>query len=157
MSSLQASAPTPLDARDTDHNSTIWNARLVLATGLHLAPLQESSYAEVFIYDEAPQESALSDVAILDALPRNCLLMRLADVARKVGRASDHLALGIRSVRLPCLEKNHSNAQSLVIDDLPPAPSVGGSHPLVLNLPVLSLALPLWRVPPYMPAACSGG
>ena len=34
----RASALTPLDARDTDHNSTIWNARLVLATtGLHLA------------------------------------------------------------------------------------------------------------------------
>ena len=34
----RASVSTPLDARDSDRNHTIWNARLVLATtGLHLA------------------------------------------------------------------------------------------------------------------------
>ena len=33
----RTSASTPLDARDSDRNHTIWNARLVLATtGLHL-------------------------------------------------------------------------------------------------------------------------
>ena len=34
----RTSASTPLDARDSDRNHTIWNARIVLATtGLHLA------------------------------------------------------------------------------------------------------------------------
>ena len=61
----RTSVTTPIDARDTDHNSTIWNARLVLATtGLHLAqfrhrhrPLAKAvDYAALFIYDEVQQE-----------------------------------------------------------------------------------------------------
>ena len=32
---------------------------------------------ELFIYDEAQQEAAISDIAILGALPRKCLLLRL--------------------------------------------------------------------------------
>ena len=34
-------------------------------------------YAEIFIYDEAQQEAALSDIAILGVLSRKCLLLRL--------------------------------------------------------------------------------
>ena len=102
----RSSASTPLDARDSDRNHTIWNARLVLATtGLHLAqfrhkhrPLAKAvDYAELFIYDEAQQQAALSDVAILGALPRKCLLLRLGDP-----RQMPHLL------------------QTLLIDDLPP-------------------------------------
>ena len=72
-------------------------------------------YADLFIYDEAQQEAALSDLAILAALPRKCLVLRLgdpkqtcggtgpSDLARKVRLVSDELALGIRAPRKPCL------------------------------------------------------
>ena len=141
----RASAPTPLDARDADRNSQIWNARLVLATtGLHLAQFRHKNrplanagdYAELFIYDEAQQESALSDAAILGALPRKCLLLRLGDpkqtsggtapgdLAKEVRRVSDHLALGIRSSRQPFLPQALPQLiQSLLIDDVPSVPS----------------------------------
>ena len=77
------------------------NARLVLATtGLHLAqfrhrhrPLAQAiDYAELFIYDEAQQEAVLGDVAILGALPRKCLVLRLATLSRP-------LALGLDGLR----------------------------------------------------------
>ena len=120
----RTSESTDLDARDTDRNQQIWNAKLVLATtGLHLAQFRQQhrplgkavDYAELFIYDE--QEAALSDLAILGALPRNrkCLVLRLgdpkqtsggtgpSDLARKVRLVSDQLALGIRAPRKPCL------------------------------------------------------
>ena len=92
-------------------------------TGLHLAqfrhkyrPLAKAvDYADIFIYDEAQQEAALSDLAILGALPRKCLVLRLgdpkqtsggtgpSDLARRVRLVSDQLALGIRAPRKPCL------------------------------------------------------
>ena len=120
----RTSASTPLDAPDSDRNHTIWNARLVLATtGLHLAqfrhkhrPLAKAvDYAEIFIYDEAQQEAALSDIAILGALPRKCLLLRLGDpqqtsggtgpgrLTQEVRAVSDGLSLAIRSARQPLL------------------------------------------------------
>ena len=77
---------TPLDARDTARNHTIWNARLVLATtGLHLAqfrhrhrPLTQAiDYAELFIYDEAQQEAALGDVAPQGLAPLACRACRV--------------------------------------------------------------------------------
>ena len=73
----RTSESTNLDARDTDKNQQIWHAKLVLATtGLHLAqfrqphrPLAKAvDYAHLFIYDEAQQQGALSDLAILGAL-----------------------------------------------------------------------------------------
>ena len=81
----RTSEGTPLDARDTDKNQHVWHAKLVLATtGLHLAqfrhkhrPLAKAvDYADIFIYDDAQQEAALSDLAILGALPRKCLVLR---------------------------------------------------------------------------------
>ena len=119
----RTSESTDLDARDTDKNQQIWNAKLVLATtGLHLAQFRQQhrplakavDYADLFIYDEAQQEAALSDLAILGALPRKCLVLRLdpkqtsggtgpSDLARKVRLVSDQLALGIRAPRKPCL------------------------------------------------------
>ena len=84
----RTSESTDLDARDTDKNQQIWHAKLVLATtGLHLAqfrqphrPLAKAvDYADLFIYDEAQQEAAVSDLAILGALPRKCLVLRLGD------------------------------------------------------------------------------
>ena len=119
----RTSASTPLDAQDSDRNHTIWNARLVLATtGLHLAqfrhkhrPLAKAvDYAELFIYDEAQKEAALSDIAIVGALPRKCLLLRLGDprqtsggtgpgrLAQEVRAVSDELSLGIRSASHFC-------------------------------------------------------
>ena len=140
----RTSASTPLDARDSDRNHTIWNARLVLATtGLHLAqfrhkhrPLAKAvDYAELFIYDEAQQEAAFSDIAILGALPRKCLLLRLGDprqtsggtgpgrLAQEVHAVSDELSLGIRSARQPLLPQELPHlVQTLLIDDLPPLP-----------------------------------
>ena len=115
---------TSLDARDADKNPHIWNAKLIMATtGLHLAQFQHKyrplakavDYAELFIYDEAQQEAALSDLAILGALPRKCLVLRLGDpkqtsggtgpseLARQVRLISDQLALGIRAPRTPYL------------------------------------------------------
>ena len=104
----RTSASTPLDARDSDRNHTIWNARLVLATaGLHLAqfkhkrrPLAKAvDYAELFIYDEAQQEAALSDIAILGALPRKCLLLRLGDPRQSSGGTGPgRLAQEVRAV-----------------------------------------------------------
>ena len=151
----RTSASTPLDARDSDHNHTIWHARIVLATsGLHLAqfrhkhrPLAKAvDYAELFIYDEAQQEAALSDIAILGALPRKCLLLRLGDprqtsggtgpgrLAQEVRAVSDELALGIRSPRQPFLPQELPRlVQDLLIDDLPPRPEL-------LPLVVLPLA-----------------
>ena len=90
----RSSASTPLDARDSDRNRTIWNARLVLATtGLHLAqfrhkhrPLAKAvDYAELFIYDEAQQEAALSDIAILGALPASVSSSALVILAKPPG------------------------------------------------------------------------
>ena len=65
----RTSESTDLDARDTDKNQQIWNAKLVLATtGLHLAQFRQQyrplakavDYADPFICDEAQQEAALS-------------------------------------------------------------------------------------------------
>ena len=114
--------------------------KLVLATtGLHLAqfrqphrPLAKAvDYADLFIYDEAQQEAALSDLAILGALPRKCLVLRLgdpkqtsggtgpSDLARRVRLVSDQLALGIRAPRKPCLPQAiPALIQSLLQDDL---------------------------------------
>ena len=86
----RTSASTPLDARDSDPNHTIWNARLVLATtGLHLAqfrhkhrPLAKAvDYAELFIYDEAQTEGALSDMPC-PASAFSCPLATPADLRR---------------------------------------------------------------------------
>ena len=137
----RTSESTDLGARDTEKKQEIWNAKLVLATtGLHLAqfrqphrPLAKAvDYADLFIYDEAQQEAALSDLAILDALPHKCLVLRLgdpkqtsggtgpSDLARKVRLVSDQLALGIRAPRKPCLPQAiPSLIQSLLQDDLP--------------------------------------
>ena len=139
----RTSEGTPLDARDTDRNPNVWHAKLVLATtGLHLAqfrhkhrPLAKAvDYADIFIYDEAQQEAALSDLAILGALPRKCLILRLgdpkqtsggtgrSDLARKVRLISDQLALGIRALRRPYLPQMLPKLlQSLLLDDLPPS------------------------------------
>ena len=139
----RTSESTDLDARDTDKNQQIWNAKLVLATtGLHLAqfrqphrPLAKAvDYADLFIYDEAQQEAALSDLAIFGALPRKCLVLRLgdpnqtsggtgpSDLARRVRLVSDQLALGIRAPRKPCLPQAiPALIQSLLQDDLPHA------------------------------------
>ena len=139
----RTSESTNLDARDTDKNQQIWHAKLVLATtGLHLAqfrqphrPLAKAvDYADLFIYDEAQQEAALSDLAVLGALPRKCLVLRLgdpkqtsggtgpSDLARRVRLVSDQLALGIRAPRKPCLPQAiPALIQSLLQDDLPQA------------------------------------
>ena len=138
----RTSEGTPLDARDTDKNQQVWHAKLVLATtGLHLAqfrhkhrPLAKAvDYADIFIYDEAQQEAALSDLAILGALCRKCLVLRLgdpkqtsggtgsSDLARQVRHISDQLALGIRAARKPYLPQMLPMLlQSLLLDDLPP-------------------------------------
>ena len=111
-------------------------------TGLHLAqfrqphrPLAKAvDYADLFIYDEAQQEAALSDLAILGALPRKCLVLRLgdpkqtsggtgpSDLGRRVRAVSDQLALGIRAPRKPYLPQAlPALIQSLLQDDLPHA------------------------------------
>ena len=123
----RTSASTPLDARDSDRNHTIWNARLVLATtGLHLAqfrhkhrPLAKAvDYAEIFIYDEAQQEAALSDIAILGALRTGP-----GRLAQEVRAVSDGLSLGIRSVRQPLLPQELPQlVRTVLLDDLPPQP-----------------------------------
>ena len=89
-------------------------------------------HADLFIYDEAQQE-ALSDLAILGALPRKCLVLRLgdpkqtsggtgpSDLARRVRLVSDQLALGIRAPRKPYLPQAPALIQSLLQDDLPQA------------------------------------
>ena len=90
----RTSESTNLDACDTDKNQQIWHAKIVLATpGLHLAqfrqphrPLAKAvDYADLFIYDEAQQEAVLSDLAILGALPRKCLVLRLGDPKQTSG------------------------------------------------------------------------
>ena len=91
-------------------------------------------YADLFIYDEGQQEAALSDLAILGALPCKCLVLCLgdpkqtsggtgpSDLARKVRLVSDQLALGIRAPRKPCLPQAITALiQSLLQDDLPQA------------------------------------
>ena len=94
VSQARTSEGTPLDARDTDRNPNVWHANLVLATtGLHLAQFRDKhrplaktvDYADLFIYDEAQQEAALSDIAILGALPRKCLVLRLGDIKETSG------------------------------------------------------------------------
>ena len=154
---------TSLDARDADKNPHIWNAKLIMATtGLHLAQFQHKyrplakavEYAELFIYDEAQQEAALSDLAILGALPRKCLVLRLGDpkqtsggtgpseLARQVRLISDQLALGIRAPRTPYLPQALPKLiQSLLVDPL--------------HTPV---AVPSAEIPdPGLPSAHDGG
>ena len=122
----RTSESTDLDARDTDKNQQVWNAKLVLATtNLHLAQFRQQhrplakavDYADLFIYD-AQQEAALSDLAILGALPRKCLVLRLgdpkqtsggtgpSDLARQVRLVSDQLAGSSQAVSPgnPCLD-----------------------------------------------------
>ena len=101
-------------------NPNVWHAKLVLATtGLHLAqfrhkhrPLAKAvDYAELFIYDEAQQEAALSDLAILGP----------SDLGRQVRLISDQLALGIRAPCRPYLPQAlPALLQTLLLDDLPP-------------------------------------
>ena len=76
----RTSESTDLDARDTDKNQQIWNAKLVLATtGLHLAqfrqphrPLAKAvDYADLFIYDEAQQELPSVILPSLGPFPAN--------------------------------------------------------------------------------------
>ena len=139
----RTSESTNLHGRDTDKNHQIWHAKLVLATtGLHLAqfrqprrPLAKAGvdYADLFIYDEAQQEAALSDLATLGALPRKCLVLRLgdpkqsggtgpSDLARRVRLVSNQVALGIRAPRKPCLPQAiPALIQSQLQDDLPQA------------------------------------
>ena len=84
----------------------MWHAKLVLATtGLHLAQFRHKhrprakavDYADIFIYDEAQQEAALSDLAILGALPRKCLVLRLGDSKQTSGGTeSSDLARQVR-------------------------------------------------------------
>ena len=53
-------------------------------------------YADLFIYDEAQQEAALSDLAILEA-PRKCLVLRLGDSKQTSGgTSSSDLARRVR-------------------------------------------------------------
>ena len=67
-------------------------------------------YAKLFIYDEAQQEAALSDIAILGALPQvSSLAPRRSPggtgpgrLAQEVRAVSDGLYLGIRSARCLC-------------------------------------------------------
>ena len=80
-----------------------------------------------FLVDgEAQQEAALSDLAILGALPRKCLVLRLpSDLARKVRLISDQLALGIRAPRTPYLPQALPRLiQSLLLDPLHTAVAV---------------------------------
>ena len=133
---------TSLDARDRDDNHTVFNAKLILATtGLHLAqfrhrhrPLEKAvDYAELLIHDEAQQEASMSDVTILGALPRKCLVLRLGDpkqtsggtapspLARQVREVSDQLPLGIRAPRTPWLQQHIPRLiAQLLIDPIPP-------------------------------------
>ena len=88
-------------------------------------------YAEIFICNEAQQEAALSDIAILDP----ATLLRLGDpqqtsggtgpgrLAEEVRAVSDGLSLGTRSVRQPLLPQELPQlVRTLLIDDLPPQP-----------------------------------
>ena len=133
-------------------------------------------YADLFICDEAQQEAALSDLAILGALPHKCLVLRLgdpkqtsggtgpSDLARKVRLVSDQLALGIRTPRKPCLPHTiPALIQSLLQDDLPQArcpdphdvsmaenardADVDGAHPLVENHQLMLLSAESARLP----------
>ena len=145
-SQVRSGPSTPLDARDRDDNEVVFNAKLILATtGLHLAqfrhqhrPLAKAvDYAEVFVYDEAQQEASVSDVTILGALPRKCLVLRLGDpkqtsggtapspLARQVREVSDQLPLGIRAPRTPWLPQHIPRliAQLLVDPILPASPT----------------------------------
>ena len=124
----RTSEGTPLDARDTDRNPNVWHATLVLAT----TGLRQWIMLSFFVYYEAQQEVALSDLAILGALPRKCLVLRLgnskqtsggtgpSDLARKVRLVSNQLALGIRSNRRPYLPQAlPALLQTVFLDDFP--------------------------------------
>ena len=76
-SGLEPQLPEQHLARNTDKNQQIWHAKLVLATtGLHLAQFRQQhrllaktvDYANLFTYNEAQQEAALSYP--WDALPQ---------------------------------------------------------------------------------------
>ena len=123
----RTSEGTPSDARDTDKNQHVWHAKLVLATtGLHLAqfrhkhrPLAKAvDYADIFIYDEAQQEAALSDLGDPKQTSGGT---GSSDLARQVRHISGQLALGIRAARKPYLPQMLPMLlQSLLLDDLPP-------------------------------------
>ena len=134
----------------------MWRAKLVLATTrLHLAqfrhkhrPLAKAvDYGDIFIYDEAQQEAALSDLAILGALPRKCLVLRLgdpkqtsggtspSDLAPQVRLISNQRAHGIRASRKPYLPQLLPTLlQSLLLDDFPPGVATAlPEHPHTLD------------------------
>ena len=146
----RTSESTPLDARDNDRNQNVWHAKPVLATtGLHLAQFRHKhrpfakavDYADLFIYEEAQQEAALSDLAMLGALPRKCLVLRFGDPKQTSG--------GTGLDRLPAL------LQTLLLDDLPlrtdllkmrSLPTLWGPHLLVAILRLTHPCLLMWPV-----------
>ena len=88
-------------------------------------------YTDLFICDKAQQEAALSDLAILGALSRKCLVLRLGDSKQisggtgssdlaRVRLVFNQLALGICAPRKLCLPQAISALiQSLLQNDLP--------------------------------------
>ena len=118
----RTSASTPLDARDSDCNHTIWNARLVLATtGLHLAqfrhkhrPLPKSA-----LRSWGPcLASAFSCAWVTPSRP--LVALGLGGLPKKHA-PSDGLCLGVRAARRPLLlQELPQLVQTLLIDDLPP-------------------------------------
>ena len=140
-SQARSSTDTRLDAFDRGDNHTGYNAKLILATtGLHLAhfrhrfrPLEKAvDYAELFIHDEAQKEASVSDVTILGALPRKCLVLRLGDskqisggiaasaLARQVREVSNQPGTWYQSTRVTWLPQNLLQlVAQLLIDPMP--------------------------------------
>ena len=86
----------------------MWHTKLVLATTrLHLAQFRHKhrllakavDYADIFIYDEAQQEAALSDLAIPGAVPWKRLVLRLGNSKQtSSGTESSDLARQVRHI-----------------------------------------------------------
>ena len=106
----RTSESTDLDARDTDKNQQICNASLSLPPrGSTLRNFGNSIDRWPKRWTMLTFSSMMKPLAILGALPRKCLVLRLgdpkqtsggtgpSDLARRVRLVSDQLALGIRA------------------------------------------------------------
>ena len=86
---------------------------------------QAVDYVHIFIYDEAQQEAALSDLAILGALSRKCFVLHLSDSKQTSGgTGSSHLARQVRHISDPACAWNPCCAQAV--------PSANASNAVVL-------------------------
>ena len=113
---------TPITTKLSGGPSSSWPPQAFTSPSSHRPLCKAVDYAELFTCVKAQQEASVSDVTIVGALPRECLLLRLGDpkqtsggtaagkLAQEVRAVSDQLPLRIRAPRRPWLPQDFPQA-----------------------------------------------